>query len=226
MSKKQFLKITGFIGTLGAGAALVATAATGTGAYFTDSASGTIHAQAGSLNLSTTDMSVNFTGIMPGEDRAKAINYSATASSGNTDIWLTFDTTSEAYAKFTGEKNNAKWADGGLGRYGHFEVTNDGTPLFDSYNLQNASKDVSGCADSVGHGFGRMATGAADTPPYCGVPGAILLKSNVAPGNGGQVIITVGLTGRQTVQNQVQIDSLPFKIVATQHGHGPNDANF
>ena len=41
MSKKQFLKVTGFIGTLAAGTALVASAATGTGAYFTDSASGT-----------------------------------------------------------------------------------------------------------------------------------------------------------------------------------------
>ena len=226
MSKKQFLKVTGFIGTLAAGTALVASAATGTGAWFTDSETGNIHVQAGSLDLSTSDMSVNFNGVMPGEDRAKPINYTATASSGNTDIWLTFDTTSEAYAKFTGEKHNAQWDDGGLGRFGHFKVTNDGTPIFDSYNLQNESENKSGCADSYGHGFGRMATSVADTPPYCGVPGAILLKSNVAPGDGGQVIITVGLTGRQIDQNQVQIDSLPFKIVATQHGHGPNDPNF
>jgi hypothetical protein len=226
VSKKQFFKVTGFISTLAAGTALVASAATGTGAWFTDSETGSIHADAGSLNLSTSDMAVNFVDLMPGEDREKPITYTATASSGNTDIWLTFDTTSTAYAKFTGEKGNAKHADGGLGRYGHFKVTSDGTPVFDSYNLQNESKDKSGCAGSDGHGFGRMATGASDTPPYCGVPGAILLKSDVAPGAGGRVIITVGLTGRQTQQEQVQIEDLPFKIVATQHNHGPNDDNF
>jgi hypothetical protein len=226
VSKKQFLKVTGFIGTLGAGAALVATAATGTGAWFTDSQDGNIYAQAGSLELTTTDPNINFTGLMPGEDRTKEITYRATATSGTTDIWLTFDTSSVKYAKFTGYKGQNGYDDGGLGRYGHFKVSNDGGRLFESWNLQNDTDGSSGCADANGHGVGRPATSHADTPPYCGVPGVMLLKSNLAAGATGTVDITFGLTGRQAEQNQVQINNLPFKIVATQHGHVPGAEDF
>lgn len=226
MSKKNIVKVAGFIGTLGGGAALVATAATGTGAWFTDSQNGSLSAATGHLTLSTTDRTMALTGLMPGENRAKTIDYTVSVSGGTSDIWLTFDPTSQAYAAFTGEKGNASYPEGGLGRYGHFAVANNGTTLFSSYNLANAAAGVSGCADTNGHGFGRMATSVSDTPPYCGVPGAIKIASNVADGQTGHLTLTFGMTGRATAQNQVEVANLPFQIVATQSGHKPGDANF
>jgi hypothetical protein len=226
VSKKNIVKVAGFIGTLGAGAALVATAATGTGAWFTDSQTGNLSATMGHLKLSTTDRTMALTGLMPGENRDKPIDYTVSVSSGTADIWLTFDTSSAEYGAFTGESGNSAYPDGGLGRYGHFAVANNGTTLFSSYNLANASAGVSGCANADGHGFGRMATGVGDTPPYCGVPGAIKLASNVADGQTGHLKLTFGITGRATTQGQVQVAGIPFQIVATQHGHMPGDANF
>ncbi len=62
--------------------------------------------------------------------------------------------------------------------------------------------------------------------PFCGVPGAIKIASNVANGQTGHLKLTFGITGRATAQNQVQVAGLPFHIVATQSGHKPGDANF
>jgi hypothetical protein len=226
VSKKNILKVTGFVGTLGAGAALVATAATGTGAWFTDSQDGNLYAKTGHLQLSTSNTNMTLTGLMPGENRDKTIDYTVSVSGGTSDIWLTFDTDTDKYGAFTGESGNTAYPDGGLGRYGHFAVANNGTTLFSSYNLQNASANTSGCADADGHGFGPAATSASDTPPYCGVPGAIKIASNVANGQTGHLKLTFGITGRATTQNQVHVDNLPFHIVATQSGHKPGDANF
>ncbi len=102
MSKKNIVKVAGFVGTLGAGAALVATAATGTGAWFTDSKTGNLSAQMGHLTLSTTNPTMALTGLMPGENRDKTIDYTVSVSGETTDIWLTFDTSSTEYAEFTG----------------------------------------------------------------------------------------------------------------------------
>lgn len=248
MSKKNVFKVAGFIGTLGAGAALVATAATGTGAWFTASKDGSLTAQAGNLTLSTSDTTLDFRGIMPGDDKSKTINYTVNASGGNVDVWVKFDTTSIAYSKFTGYKDPDKtstsdgprtgqngYADGGLGRYGHFMVANDTTTLFNSYNLANDPdgdvndpNGVSGCASNDnGWGSSRKATSPSDTGMgYCGVPGYIKVASNLPSGANRNVTLTFGLTGKQTERNQLQVDGLPFQIVATQAGHRPDAANF
>ncbi len=228
MSKKQFLKVTGFLGTLAAGTALVATAATGTGAWFTDSESGTITAQAGHLNLSTSDTTFDFRDIMPGQDKTKTIGYDVDVSGGKVDVWLTFDPTSEAYARFTGFGGQNGYADGGIGRYGHFEVASGSSTFFNSYNLKNAPDGTSGCADNAkGWGSSAQATSETDTSMgYCGVPKQILVASNLGNGAHGTVDLVFGLTGKQTQQGQLQVDHLPFKLVATQAGHAPDAANF
>jgi hypothetical protein len=231
VSKKQFLKVTGFLGTLAAGTALVATAATGTGAWFTDSQDGTITAQAGHLDLTTSGTTFDFRNIMPGEDKTLPIDYNVDVSGGKVDVWLTFDTTSLDYAKFTGFSGTPGqngYDDGGIGRYGHFKVSSGSSTFFDSYNLKNAPDGTSGCADNAkGWGSSRPANSETDTDMgYCGVPGQILIAQGLNAGDAGHVALTFGLTGKQTQQNQLQINHLPFKIVATQAGHGPNDPNF
>jgi hypothetical protein len=218
VSKKQFLKVTGFIGTLAAGTALVASAATGTGAWFTDSASGTVTASTGHLNLETSSRSLDFRNLVPGEYNRQNVTYTIRAT-GKSDVWLVFERSDPVVQAMTGSD--------GLGRYGHFSAYNDGGQIFTSNNLASGSAAESCNTDPAGHG------GSSDTPKsrddksvlYCPVPEQMLLASNVSDGFQGVAGIEFGVTGFWTAQNS-PLGVVPFKIVATQHGHGPNDANF
>jgi hypothetical protein len=51
MRKSRAVRVAGFVGALGASAALVGFAATGTGAYFSDSHTGAINASTGSVKV-------------------------------------------------------------------------------------------------------------------------------------------------------------------------------
>lgn len=221
-------KIGGFIGTVAAGAALVAAAAGGTGAYFTDSKAGSMSATTGQLKLNTTDTNLSFKDLVPGTNQTKDIDYNV-ATTGPSDVWLVFDPSDVAYLKFTGAKGNPLHLGGGMGRFGHFAVSNDSSgPLFQSYNLAHVpSGEVGGCAvNAIGHGgSGQRPVDRADTPPQCGVPSAILIASNLTNGQGGTAHLTFGVTGRWTAQSAT-LTPVPFKLVATQAGHRPDAANF
>ncbi|HXR40889.1 MAG TPA: hypothetical protein VN738_00700 [Acidothermaceae bacterium] len=231
MAISKAWRLGGFVAALGASGALIASATGATGAYFTDSHDGTLQAVSGHLKLNVSDTTLNFTGLMPAEDQTKEITYNTDAN-GNEDVWLVFPD-NEAYEQFTGAKGNALWPDGGLGRYGHFAVSDsNGGLAFQSYNLQNTPTGVTGQSCTVdGNGRGgsaQQATSASDTPPYCGVPNAILLASNLVNGSSGTITVTFGLTGRQTTQNQTEFSpaAVSFQIVGTQHGVRPDAANF
>jgi hypothetical protein len=225
MFKNKTTRIVAFVGTLGASAALVGTAATSTGAYFTDREAGTVAGSTGRLQVDkNSDYSLDFGNLVPGEYQTREVGYKTTSSS-NEDIWLRFPS-GAAYSKFTGEKGGADHPDGGLGRYGHFVVKNDaGQQLFSSWNLQNESKGVSGCANGNGHGSNQPPVNRADTPGYCGVPEYMLLESDVPSGTQGKFTMTFGVTGRWTAQ-QVPVLDVPFEVVATQHGVRPDAENF
>jgi hypothetical protein len=226
VSKRAILKTTGFIATLGASAALVATAAGGTGAWFTDTHTGGFTADSGHLKLNTTDTNLSFHDLVPGENKTRSIDYNVDAS-GSSDVWLVLDKNDPGVKAFTGSKDGG--ADGGLGRYGHFEVWNGGTRLFVSSNLQD--KGTSGVGDACGvdadgHGGStQTATSASDLLPYCGVPYAIKIADGLSSGDGGTMNLVFGLTGRAQTQN-VTWANVPFKVVATQHGVRPDAANF
>ena len=243
MSKKQFLKVTGFIGTLAAGTALVASAATGTGAWFTDSEPGSFSANTGSLDVSLISghRDMNFQHLMPGAYQHDSVKYQVHQSSGKADVWLVFDPTNPDVAAFTGAKIDGKG--GGLGRYGHFAVEDgSGKVLFQSFNLSYAPEGVAGpnCYVNPATGNGgsdAKATSATDAPPYCGVPYAIKLSSGLDSGDTGQVTIEFGVTGRwaNVDENKVVVNgahmnetlpTVPFKIVATQADHRPDAPNF
>ena len=221
-------KVGGFIGTLAAGAALVGTAVTGTGAYFTDSENGGLNASSGHLRLNTTDANLTFTDLVPGEDKTRNIDFDVDAS-GKSDVWLVFDNTNAGYAAWTGAKGDPLAPDGGLGRYGHFAVANNGGTLFQSWNLQNVpagSSEVPCSTNADGHGAGRPATSVSDTPPLCGVPTAIKIASDLTSGDGGTLKMTFGITGRWKAQDVPNVASVPFKVVATQAGIRPDAAHF
>ena len=192
MVSKKTVKVAGFVGALCASAALVATAATGTGAYFTDSHSGNLVDTSGHLQLSTTDTNISFTGLNPGQDKSQQIQYTPTANStSNEDVWLVFDTTSTAYGQFTGAKgaNYGGYTGGGLGGYGHFKVISDQGYDFESYNLQVAPAGQGCNINAEGNGgSAAKATGpdnGSQSAPECGVPAAIKIGSNLAPGQTG-----------------------------------------
>lgn len=222
------LRVGGFIGTLAAGAALVGTAVTGTGAYFTDTNHGGLSASTGHLNLNTTDANLTFADLVPGEDKTRNIEYNVDAS-GASDVWLVFDKNTVGYANWTGAKNDPLAVGGGLGRYGHFAVSNNGGgALFQSWNLAHLEAAVPNpvCAvNADGHGSGVPATSVSDTPALCGVPTAIKIASNLSSGQGGTINMTFGVTGRWKAQS-VPAASVPFKVVATQAGIHPDAAHF
>lgn len=228
VNKLKAARLGGFIGTAGLTAALVGFAVSGTGAYFTDSAAGTISASSGHLTLSTTNTSLSFADLVPGTYKTDDVTYHVDTS-GPADVWLVFDPTTTGFAAFTGPKDSTVFSGGGLGRYGHFAVSVDGGgALFQSYNLASAPTGESGgCAvDTNGHGGStQQATSPTDTPPYCGVPTAIKLSSGLTTGQGATAHLTFGVTGKWTAQ-YASVASVPFKIVATQAGVRPDALNF
>ncbi|HET9186339.1 MAG TPA: hypothetical protein VFN80_00175, partial [Acidothermaceae bacterium] len=180
----------------------------------------------------------DFSGLMPGVDQNKTINYTTDVSSGTEDVWLVFPTDTDAqklaYAEFTGAKGEFGYSDGGLGRFGHFAVSDShGGLAFHSYNLANdpATNKPDCPADANGRGGSdAKPTSETDTTTatYCGVPKAILLASNLVSGTNGTITVTFGLTGKQTAQNQTEFSPNPvqYQIVGTQHGIRPDAPNF
>ena len=231
MKKTKTARVAAFIASIGASAALIGAAAHTTGAYFTDSQPGSITAQAGHLKINAIgSYDLSFANLVPGEDTPKTISYSTDTNTPE-DVWLYFPS-GTPYGQFTGggagDNWGANYADGGIGRFGHFQVNdNDGNLLFNSYNVKNAADGSSGCADTNGHGSVRQATSESDSQMgYCGLPHYMLIQSNVPDGATRHFTMTFGLTGRQTQQGQVDANGLPFKVVATQHGVRPDAGNF
>lgn len=165
------------------------------------------------------------------------MSYTVTSTSTtNADIWLVFDSTTAAYGQFTGAKPGSYGSsvDGGMGQYGHFKVVGD-AGTFESYNLQ--LPDVADATSPTGYtspgsantctvngeGHGGSGTqhviGQGTDLAECGVPAAILLTSNVAPGHSASATVTFGLTNKQDQQNDPNV---PFTIVATQPNVRPD----
>jgi hypothetical protein len=225
-------RLGGFIAALGASGALVAAATGATGAYFTDSHDGAINASTGSVKVSTTDLSLNFTGLLPGEFQTKDVQYWAEGS-GAEDIWLVLpnDGTANALNQVPTDDPNAATP---LGRYGHFAITSP-AGSFTSFNLATSadSGPHSGPSCSVNaDGHGGSSTQAANrddkTVPFCPVPSAILLSSNLTAGQTGTAHITFGFTklmNAEAQQNLPLTEVAKFQIVATQHGILPSDDN-
>lgn len=230
----KITRAIGFVTALGASAALVATAAGGTSAYFTDSHEGHLTGTAGTLEIGASGQMLNFSKLMPGVDQTKTINYQVKSESANADVWMVFDASTEAYGRFTGENHKtygeAGYDKGGLGGFGHFKVLSDQGRGFESYNLALAPTGATGCQvndDGTG-GSDQRATGpdnASQAAPQCGVPAAIKIASDISAGHSHSADVTFGLTGKAYEKNATMVD-VPFKIVATQVGIRPDAKNF
>ena len=209
MSKKQILKVTGFIGTLAAGTALVASAATGTGAYFSDSASGTISGTMGSIRIQAGDggpaaTTISFTKMLPGEAQTKTIGFKNTGANAQ-DVWLIFNPT------YLGDGDRE--TDTGLindrGTYGEIHIKSGTTAVFDSANLND---DADSCPPGLG------------TPACNPLPEMIKLRDNFAPGDTGNFTFSYTAGAKYKSNQGLPEVNLPYKLVATQHGISPDNA--
>lgn len=232
MSKSRIFKISGFIATLATGALMVGTAVTGTGAYFSDSHRGSITADAGHLRLGITDNSdLSFPGLMPAVDKTQSIPFSVDVTDGTADVWLVFDPESVGYQAWTGPKDSTVVVGGGLGRYGHVKISTDASgSLFESYNMALApgGDTTSSCpTNAFGQGGStQKATSPTDTPPYCGVPAAILIAKDMTTASAQRTLnVTFGITAKATGQD-VSVANVPFHIVATESGIRPGTVGF
>jgi hypothetical protein len=227
MERKKAIKLGGFAGALCASAALVGISVSGTGAYFTDSQPGSINAGTGHVVVSTSNLSLDFNNLLPGDYQTKDVNYTAHGT-GAEDVWLVFPTDGSAEA-LTGRPDDA--AGGGLGRYGHFAVSSTNGASFTSYNLsRNRLNDNSAPCPVDANGEGgsnQVATDRSDySLPYCAPQDAILLASNLTNGQGGTATFTFGFTPLfRSPQDAPTALLAKFNIVATQHGVRPDNAN-
>ena len=234
MQKKKAFRLAGFAGALCASAALVSLSVSGTGAYFTDSHTGSINASTGQIkvNVSPQDGQLNFTNLLPGDYQTKTINYTAHPRGGTEDVWMVLPNYGQSGDAFTSHPESGATP---LGSYGHFQVASTGGAHFNSYNLA-LSPSGQNSSDSCGiNGNGWGGSGAqpnyfnGDTVPFCAPAQAILLQSGMDNGAAGHVNLTFGFTpklGKDSPDGKASqnLSSSPveqYEIVATQHGVSP-----
>jgi hypothetical protein len=222
VKKSKALRLAGFVGALCVSGTLLGTSISGTGAYFTDSHNGAINASTGHVTVNTSDLTLNFTDLLPGDFKSKNIDYTATGTSGE-DIWLVLPSDTV----LNGGPDIA------LGRYGHFAVASP-AGSFTSFNLRKVPDGVTDkCSTDInGHGGSNQEASSTNNSdpnsyvPYCPVPNAILLSSGLTSGQGGTATVTFGYTKiLKGGQNQGPAPVTTFKIVATQAGIRPDDVN-
>jgi hypothetical protein len=227
MRKSKIARIAGFTVALGATASLVGFAATGTGAYFSDSAAGTIHGTVGSIHVSVSGGNGNsstdfaFDRLLPGTPQTVTISYTNTGNSPE-DVFLTFPNATALSAL-----NN-------LGTFGNVQVNDAGnSDVFDSTNLNDNTPSC-----------GPAGTVTAQNPIACKpLPKQLQVDNNLAPGasatasfsfgypsklHGQAPVGTTGLWNTFPVSGQFTTNTLdgngnglPFAIVATQVGQTP-----
>ena len=88
-------RVLGFVGAVGASAALVGASVAGTGAYFTNSEDGNLTGSFGSIDITEGDDQVALGMILPGEQKFDSVGYSNTGTSPQ-DVYLVLDPASRA----------------------------------------------------------------------------------------------------------------------------------
>jgi len=214
MLKSKSGRLAAFLATVGLSVGLVGVAASTTGAYFSDTRSGSVSGTIGSIKVATsggtgTDgLGFSFTNMLPGEPQTVTGSYQNSGANVE-DVWLVFNNV------------DALHAINDLGTYGQAHLLSNGTEVFGSNNLND---NVTSCVPGTG------------TPACNAVPQKLKLADSLAPGGVGTFGFTFnygpklkGNTGAGAPFNCYPLggcanNGLPYKIVATQHGVDPYDA--
>jgi hypothetical protein len=241
---KRTIKILGLALALVVVAAVVAVASGATGAYFSDTKSGAITGDIGSIKVTTSGGTgadgLNFTwdNMLPG------VQYSATATYQNTgdsvqDVWLVFP------------NDTARSSFNSLGRFGAARVTSTNGASFYSNNLndhpvdqgsvvkmlpakillaQNVGPTASGSMTFTFAYASNMSTqepgGVFNLYPRStpGSPAGASWPSDNNQANFDQNFVGAGYLNPDGTWNGVSGNGLPFQIVATQPGIEPGAA--
>ena len=206
--------MSGFIGTAGLTVALVGAAVGGTGAYFTDSAGGTVTGTMGSIKINTAggegaeNLDLTFASMLPGVANAKTIQYT-NAGANNQDVWVVFP--QAALGDFNHHTDIGLIND--KGTFGEIHIKAGGVAVFDSNNLND---DGSSCP----LGSSDPSKGQGPCNP---LPKQIRLATNLAPNSVGDMEFSYTAAAKYK-GNQGRLEVvLPYQIVATQPGIAPDD---
>jgi hypothetical protein len=223
------LRIAALAATVAAVGGLAVMATGVTGAFFSDTASGTVNGTIGTVHEATSggtgadQLDLSFVNLMPGVPQTVTANFANDTGSGLQDFYITFPNATALSAL-----NN-------LGNFGTLHISSAGQgavgDVFDSQNLNDNGTSCPVGSTSVAHPF-----------PCAPLPNQLLIASNVGPGQGGQVSIqfnyasalggskvvgggtfnTYPVTGQTTIVGTDGSGSgLPYNIVTTQPGVAP-----
>jgi hypothetical protein len=233
LSKSVKIKCAAIVGTVALLGGTAYVAAGSTGAYFSDTHTGSVVGTVGSIRITPSggtqssdgsDMDLAFTNLLPGTPQTVTVNYQNTGTDPE-DVYIVFPNATALSAL-----NN-------LGSYGTVHLTSSGYgavgDVFDSANLNDNSTTCPVGSTSVKY------------PTPCEpLPSDVLIATNVIPGATGAFSFTINYASAlstqpapgttaywntypvsgQTTTNEPADGSgngLPYEIVATQHGVTP-----
>jgi hypothetical protein len=237
MQRNMKLRGTALLATVAllGGAAVVASGSTG--AYFSDTHTGTVSGSVGQVSLSTSggtggdQLDLTYTNLLPGAAQTVTGSY---GDSGNVpeDIYLTFPNATALSAL------------NDLGQYGQLHISSAGSgavgDVFDSSNLE----DHPSCGGFVQGSTTIVVNGQTITQPGCWpLPNQLKIAGNVQPGQTGTFSLTFNYASKlggstsqgggvfntyPTTDGQTTINAsdgtgsgLPYDVVATQVGITP-----
>ena len=198
-----------------------------TGAFFSDSKSGTITGTIGSIRITgsggsgANGLDLAYTNMLPGEPQTATAQFTNSGSNAE-DVWIVFPNATALSAL-----NN-------LGNYGDIQVNANSTDMFDSQNLNDNTISCPPGSSDPGH---------LPHPqnPCKALPSKIKLFSSVSPGGSGSVSVIFNYVSYLSTQSPLftvfntypvpgQVTTnpsdgsgagLPYQLVATQIGQTP-----
>jgi hypothetical protein len=230
MTKSMKVKCAAIVGTVGLLGATAFVASGQTGAYFSDTHTGSISGTIGSIRITPSGgtesndgsfMDLAFSNLLPGDPQTVTVNYQNTGANTE-DVYIVFPNATALSAL-----NN-------LGRYGTVHLSSSGNgavgDVFDSANLND---------DSTTCPVGSAIGGPACEP----LPSQLLIASGVNPGGSGSFSFSFNYASKLSTQAPVGStaywntypvagqtttnaadgtgNGLPYEIVATQQGVTP-----
>lgn len=211
MRKGKILSLAGFLGAIGTATALIGTAASGTGAYFSDSQSGVVTGTLGTIQVTggggtgANNLNFNWTNMLPGEFSSSQVGYKNTGTSAE-DVWIVFPDQYALHALNT------------LGTYGEFKVGNQ-----DYTNLNDLCTGCTPVPNAI-KVAGNLAAGASGAVSVSfAYAGKLNNDSQGEPFNCYRENNASDLTSKDTPPCNApdSTNGLPYEVVATQVGQAP-----
>jgi len=203
--KRRLPRFIALLGTVGVLASLASVAVAGTGAYFTDSKTGTITSNSGTVAVAVSGQNITFGNLLPGVAQTQTVWVQNTGT-GSEDIYLVFDNA------------NLVWSGlNTLGQYGKFTI--DGKVYDNLNNTYNSSSGVAGTPSATqfmdGKDPGCTKVGRL---PVNYLPHSIMLGTLPASSPAWSFDISFQYNACATLQGSTAPGTLSFNISAFQAG--------